>query len=190
MSPDNTTQVRVPSRVPASHFMILWGEVSWNILTSVPMKRCWNNLSAQWNCSCIQLASSATLSLVFLTPVWRFLSPYVRGRQILKSSVMEWGSDEDRSSCRLSVQITVQNPEVNRNLLGSIRLVVRKPMSKIALPYCPQESICLECSHPTSGESHHTSSLCWMSERALFQVSRKRMGHANTLLLTSRFHAA
>ena len=64
------------------------------------------------------------------------LSPYVRGRQIL----MEWGSDEDRSSCRLSVQITVQNPEVNRNQLGSIRVVDRKAVSKIAFPYCPQES--------------------------------------------------
>ena len=31
-------------------------------------------------------------------------------------------------------------------------------MSKIALPYCPQEPVCVECSCPTSGESHHTSS--------------------------------
>ena len=63
-------------------------------------------------------------------------------------------------------------------------------MSKIALPYCPQESLCLECSRPTSGESHQTSSLCWMSERALFQDSCKRMGHAHTLLLKSRFNVA
>ena len=31
---------------------------------------------------------------------------------------------------------------------------------------------------------------CWKSARALFQVSRKRMGHAHTLLLTRRFLAA
>ena len=31
---------------------------------------------------------------------------------------------------------------------------------------------------------------CWKSARALFQVSRKRMGHAHTLHLTRRFLAA
>ena len=54
VSPDNTTKVHISSCTSASHFMILWGEVSWNTLASLPLKSCWNNLSAQWNCSCIQ----------------------------------------------------------------------------------------------------------------------------------------
>ena len=43
VSPDNTTYVHISSLTSALHFMILWGEVSWNILASLPMKSCWNN---------------------------------------------------------------------------------------------------------------------------------------------------
>ena len=50
VSPDNTTKMHVFSWIPASHFMTLWGEVTWNTLASLPMKLRWNNPSAQRNC--------------------------------------------------------------------------------------------------------------------------------------------
>merc|ERR1719502_2409831 len=45
--PDNTTLAYKSLRMSTSHFMMLWKEVSWIPLASLPMKLGWNNTSAQ-----------------------------------------------------------------------------------------------------------------------------------------------
>ena len=46
--PDNTTLAYNFLRMSTSHFMMYWKEASWNPLASLPVKRGWNNTSAQW----------------------------------------------------------------------------------------------------------------------------------------------
>ena len=47
--PDNTTLAYKTLRMPTSHFMMLWKEVSWNPLASLPVEPGWKTLSRNGN---------------------------------------------------------------------------------------------------------------------------------------------
>ena len=46
-TPDNTTLAHKSLRMSTSHFMMLWKDVSWIPLASLPMKLGWNKTSGQ-----------------------------------------------------------------------------------------------------------------------------------------------
>ena len=161
--------------IQASNFLILWREVLWNTV-----KLQWNNPSAMklsvtmitrpvgslfailWN----DVNTSLTLPACSLT------SPHSFSRhcQFIWHALTEtW-----EHGC-----VARQHDVSARSLVGT-SVALHDPLGRSAAEY---SDFCADV-------KLLEQPFCWKSARALFQLSRKRMGHAHTLLLTCRFLVA
>ena len=95
-------------------------------------------------------AASSTEKRVALTRITRpASSPYKSRCKIPKSIEIRSAQSESLSETDDHLGVSAKNSWIR--------------MSKIELPYCPQEPVCVECSRATSGESHHTSSQVFLA---------------------------